>query len=152
MLGNLTASVRRDVMNLPMCWHVGSICSSLITSSTARPAAQASGEPANVRRVRRGSGESMMSALPITAESGTPPDTLLAIVMRSGSTAEYSTGKHPARACQTRLNLIDDEAVFRAGRTSRAAFAATPTGAVETTFASTGSIMMAANATGRRLL
>ena len=41
----------------------------------------------------------MISALPITADSGTPPAMLLATVMRSGSMPEYSVAKVlPVRA------------------------------------------------------
>ena len=77
-------------MKRPMSWARASSCSSRITSSTASPAAHASGEPAKVPPSPPGPGESMMSALPVTAESGTPPATLLAMVMRSGSTPECS--------------------------------------------------------------
>ena len=51
----------------------------------------------------------MMSALPITADSGTPPATLLAMVMRSGSTPEYSTANMRPVRREARLDLIDDQ-------------------------------------------
>ena len=70
-----------------------------MTSSTASPAAQASGEPANVPPNPPTTGASMISALPITADSGTPPAMLLATVMRSGSTPACSIAKFfPVRA------------------------------------------------------
>jgi hypothetical protein len=51
----------------------------------------------------------MMSALPMTADKGTPPAMLLATVMRSGSTPECSIGKQLARAREAGLNFVGDE-------------------------------------------
>ena len=51
----------------------------------------------------------MMSALPMTPDRGMPPETLLAMVMRSGSTPEYSTANiRPVRA-EPGLDLIDNQ-------------------------------------------
>ena len=71
----------------------------------------------------------MISALPMTADSGTPPATLLATVMRSGSTPECSMANmRPVRA-EAGLDLVGDQhdAVVVAQRC--AACAATPAGA-----------------------
>ena len=51
----------------------------------------------------------MMSALPMTADSGTPPATLLAIVMRSGSTPAVLDREHAAGAAEAGLDLIGDQ-------------------------------------------
>ena len=82
--------LRRELMKRPISCARDSRFSSRITSSTASPAAHASGEPAKVPPRPPGPGASMISALPVTADSGTPPATLLAMVIRSGSTPACS--------------------------------------------------------------
>ena len=96
--------------------------SSSIRSSTARPAAQATGLPGKVPPIPLSGGASMISARPSTPESGRPPAIDLATVMRSGSTPKRSIANRRAGAAEAGLHLVGDhnDAVLVADRAQSA--------------------------------
>ena len=83
--------------------------SSAITSRTACAAAMATGLPTYVPPTALSPGASMISARPMTPESGSPAAIDLAIVIRSGSTPKCSMANVLPGAAEAGLHLVGDQ-------------------------------------------
>ena len=83
--------------------------SSSNTSSTATAAASATGLPTYVPPTALSQSESMISALPTTPESGSPPAIDFATRHQVGLDAVVLDREHPPGAAEAGLHLVDDE-------------------------------------------